>query len=137
MSWESIIDQMKEWVEAQNYLTTSFIDRGDPAPWDFQLGDFIRDQTWRELDISAIVPANAKAIAMSVEVQSALIGRQFETRKVGIVWPIAISIIVTQIANERMSQDFICPVDSNQKIEYWVDPDPWTFLNLTIRGWWL
>ena len=54
MQW--LIDIIKEWIIAQGYLTKGYVKRDDPVNADFAMGDFTKDGTWHDLDLSSIVP---------------------------------------------------------------------------------
>ena len=43
-----------------------YVDRGDPAAWDRDIGDFTCDGTYRDWDLSAIVDAGAVAVYLGV-----------------------------------------------------------------------
>lgn len=113
-----------------------FVDRGDPANHDFQVGDFIKDNTWRELDLSSIVPENAHGVLFTVFLRATVIDKPFGIRRAGNVNIRNASFIRTQVANIRISLDLSCPCSVDRKIEYLATDGTINFLNLTVKGWW-
>ena len=114
-----------------------FVDRGDPAAFDFTVGDLTTDGTWRDLDLSAIVPAGAKAVLFNVGIRDNLVEQIFYLRKNGSAIVFSSSTIKTQVANIGFYVDLIVACDSNRVIEYLAANTAWTTINLTVRGWWL
>lgn len=135
MQW--LIDIVKAWIEAQGYLTTSFVDRGDPAGPDFGTGDIIADDTWRELDLSGIVPANTKAILFLCRVKNIDTGVWLYFRKAGNSNEENTSRAVTQVSNVWRYIDRVCPISDDRKIEYKSSVTTWLFVRITVKGWWL
>lgn len=114
-----------------------FIDRGDPAVPDFPVGSFIIDNAWHDLDLSGIVPATASAVLLAIEIASINAASQVILRKKGNINHINISQILTQVGGFLISGDFVCPIGSDGLLEYQIPPNPWIFLNVTVKGWWL
>jgi len=56
---------------AMNGEISMFVDRGDPAAVDFVYTDLITDGTWRELDLSAFIPATARGVLIELDIESA------------------------------------------------------------------
>lgn len=138
MQW--LIDIVKGWVLAQDYLTYSYIDRGDPAVSDYAIGDFTKDGTWHELDLSAIVPENAQAINATIAIRADSVAASFMLRRPGNVNSEAVSRITTQVANGINIADLVYAVDADRKIDYQLTPDfiaTWNTIDFTIKGWWL
>lgn len=128
---------LESWVEAKGYLTTGFVDRGDPVDEDFDITDFTCDNTWRELDLSAIVPAGAKAVSLYFTTRCSVIQKYWSFRNADNVNLNNISRIRPQIANFFDAGDFTVPVSTNRKIHYnCSDGCVWTVF-LTVKGWWL
>lgn len=135
MQW--LIDIVQKWIVAQGYLLHSFVDRGDPVNHDFITGNFTKDFTWYELDLSGIVPAGATAVLIHVEARTALANAPFILRTAGNVNTRNVSFLTTQVANIAMTYDFVIPLDAARKIEYTLFPVVWPVVNLTVKGWWL
>lgn len=58
-----------------------FVDRGDPSSVDFAVGDFTKDDTWRDLDLSSIVPAGAKGIIITCDIVGSATNQPAKFRK--------------------------------------------------------
>lgn len=137
MVLQIFINQVKEWIALQGYLTTSFVDRGDPDTWDFSDATLIQDGNWHDLDLSAIVPANAKAVLGYMIVKDDSVDSYFQVRTNGHVHAISRSGIRTQVANVFNDGDVVMYPDANRKIEYRCSAGDWTRIYLHIKGWWL
>lgn len=119
-------------------LDNRFVDRGDPASSDFEVGDLTTDDTWRDLDLSSIVESNAVVVLLYLKVQdNDATGSYIFFRKNGNSNPHAISGVRVQTAG--IGNDNTCTVacDSSQVIEYLAANVTWTTIRITVLGWWL
>ncbi|GAH84380.1 unnamed protein product, partial [marine sediment metagenome] len=98
------------------YLLTSFVDRGDPAAVDWVTGDFTRDGAWHDLDLSAIVPAGAKAVVFQGFFKSSVVEEIFQLRKKGNANAVNVSQLRSQVAAVLISGDLTCPCDTDRFI---------------------
>lgn len=130
-----IVD-LKTWVQNQNYLTTSFIDRGDPAAKDFTRADFTTDNAWHDRDLSAIVPANAKGVCMRVAIKADVINAYFYLKEKGNVIDANIVSRRTLVANVAHEMSAVCALDENRKIEYKAKNVTWQTMDITVKNWW-
>lgn len=135
-----IYELSKKYIDA--YLATHpaigpYVDRGDPAVVDFHKGNFIHDGAWHTLDLSSIVPAGAVAIAFNARLASSIVGKAIQLRRHGNVNGIIRSMTATQVANISVWADMFAACDPDRKIDYKVTIDPWTVLELNVKGWWL
>lgn len=130
------IAALKTWVQNQNYLQTGFVDRGDPPDYDYTAGDFIKDSAWHELDLSAIVPAGAKAVLFRVDPLNPNVGNKFVVRKHGNVNDINTAKVYIMVSGVPDSRCFSCSLDSDRKIDYWITSGTWMVLDFTVKGWW-
>lgn len=146
MQW--LIDIIKEWVlaqgyatqawvQAQGYLTTSFVDRGDPAIEDFNSGDITDDDAWHDMDLSGIVPAGAKAVAISVSMLAVQTGLAFYLRRKGNANAFNVAVGYTQVAYLAKGLDLVVPLDGDRFIQYNAANGNWLVLDVTVKGWWL
>ena len=122
--------------EAMKGLVDMYVDRGDPAAFDFDVNDFTADATWRELDISAIIPVSAKAVLIEFDIETVNREKHIRVRKYGNANVINHQDIETFIAGAHQSGSGIVAVDHNRIIEYNIDAATWTQLDIIIRGWW-
>lgn len=114
-----------------------FFDRGDPAVPDFVTIDFTADNAWHDLDLSAIVPADAQSVLLSVVLNDNLIGRAFRIRKKGNVNGINVCRLDLLVANIDHYGDWVCPINSDRFLEYRLTAVGWTTIALSVKGWWL
>ena len=114
-----------------------FIDRGDPASWDWTASDFARDATWRDLDLSGIVPEGATSVLFGILIMDTSIGRDFYLRKKGNANSKNISFLTTQVASVWMKTDCVCPCDSNRFVQYNSNISAFGQIQVCVKGWWL
>lgn len=130
------IAALKTWVQNQNYLQHGFVDRGDPAVWDWSRETLAQDSAWHDLDLSAIVPVDTKGVAFNVFLKNTFVNKEFYLRRKGNVNIIVTSSKRTQVANVVIRADLTCACDENRKIQYWITANGWTSIYLVVKGWW-
>jgi len=133
MQW--LIDLIKDWVNAQGFLSTAYVDRGDPADNDFEIGDLTADNNWHDLNLSGIVPAEAKAIHLTCVIESTLKEKFARFRKKGNINAANVLINRAQIAGVRHHTDGFVACDSNRTIQYFIQSPEINDINLSVRGW--
>jgi len=119
------------------YLTASYVDRGDPATSDFTENDLINDNLDHPLDLSAIVPAGAKAVNLLVYIKSPTVDNAVLLRKNGNIYTNNEVRCRTQAANVRIGFDVTCAVAEDRKITYKIAAITWGFIRINVKGWWL
>jgi len=114
-----------------------WVDRGDPASNDWNVGDLIKDGTWRDLDCSGIVPAGTTTIAFKVIMSNSVsISMDFHLRKNGNSNSVNEFRLTNQLIDVDISGFGIVPCDSSRFVEYNAsDSDFWTTLSVVILGW--
>lgn len=127
----------KAWVQAQGYLTTSFIDRGDPATPDFAVGDFLQDGAWHEKNLSAIVPVEAKAILIRLKLTGPVINSSVAFRERGNFNEENVSKATIQVAPIETNQDMVFSIDPTRIIDYKASNVVFFEIELTVKGWWI
>ena len=123
-------------VDGLHAAQIGFVDRGTASAHDKVLADFTTDATWRDLDLSAIVPAGAKAILLQLLIQDDVANSAITLRKNGNTNGYNIGRVRTQVANIYNEADLIIPCDSNRIIEYYGSNVTFTAIYLTVKGWW-
>lgn len=113
-----------------------YVDRGDPAAYDYAKEDLVKDGTWHDLDLSAIVPVCAKAVHFVGHLEGAGVDWKIRFRKKGNVNEVNHGGMETIRANVERHRMMICSVDVNRVLQYNADNQAWTTLNLAVRGWW-
>ena len=113
-----------------------FVDRGDPAAWDFEKAALTTDGTWRTLDLSGIVPSTAKAIILMGHLMGNGVDWKIRFRTKGNSNEINHAGLETLRANVNRHRTAIVALCGSREIEYNADNQAWTTLNLSVRGWW-
>ena len=114
-----------------------YVHRGDPATADFTRLDFIRDDGWHDLDLSAILPAAAsgKLILFRVEIQSSNLAHLFTLRQPGQLSAHNAGKISCPVINRSFYASLPVLCDINRQIEYKTSPIS-AVIDLTVAGWW-
>jgi hypothetical protein len=116
---------------------SSFVDRGDPGAADFDQGDLTTDGTWNDLDLSSIVPAGATEVLLYVRMYDDAVDKGISFRENGNSNTFNIESVNTVVANANAYGSPIVKLDINRIIEYSAANNTYTFINITVRGWWL
>lgn len=132
MQW--LIDILKAWIPDN----VGYIDRGSISTADFTLVDFTIDGYFHDLDLSAIVPVNARLVLMRVTLLVPPPGWRFAKWKPSFhVGTSNQSATPAQIPYNTWCYDILVAMNEDQKISYNMDNGTWSAINLYIRGWWL
>ncbi len=134
MQW--LIDIVKKWVWIRGNLPPGFVNRGDPDVQDFNTGDFIKDGTWRDLDLSGVVPENAKGVSLALSLRATAIRKDFSLRTNGNVNTFNIANMRIAVADVVHYANKTVAVDADRKIEYKITDEDVNFVRLVIKGWW-
>jgi len=114
-----------------------YVDRGDPAAYDFAVGDFTTDGTWNDLDLSGIVPAGAKAVHLFMVLVDDAAGSLLLFRKKGNTSIFNVAGGSTQVVGVDFDCDIIVSCDANRVIGYYGSNLAFTTINLVVKGWWI
>lgn len=115
-----------------------FEDRGDPGANDYTLGaPLITDGTWYDLDLSAIVPAGAKAVVLAVSVKDDVVGNNIQFRNNGNTDEFNKSVVAAYAANITSYADVIVACDAQRIIEYKGNDTVFVSISVTIKGWFI
>jgi len=113
-----------------------YVDRGDPAAYDYDKDDLTKDGAWHDLDLSHIVSVCTKAIFIIGHVEGNGADWTIMFRKKGNVNEVNHGGMETLRANVERHRSSIVACDTNRVIQYKVDDQAWTTLDLSVRGWW-
>lgn len=122
--------------KAMKGLIEMYVDRGDPAAYDKIKTDLTTDATWRDIDLSAIVPAGAKAVLLKTLVESAGVGDKIRYRQKGNSNEINVCGCEALRANVERTRLGITAIDASRVMQYNADNVAWTTLSIVVRGWW-
>ena len=109
--------------------------RGDLNAWDAAIGDVTLDGSWNELDLSAILPVNAKWVTLVADINSPGAGNHFKTRKKGNTNAYNTTNTYTPVAGQPVSDVITVPVGADGIIEYWGNNVAWTVCNIYVMYW--
>lgn len=131
-----LIDIILEVVAGLGYLIAALVDRGDPGTPDWERDDLTRDNTWHDLDCSAIVPEGATGVLLRVGYKAAFLTHQIQFKTKGNVgWPNVVYCLVV-VSNASHHKDATVAVDSNRFAQYRVSHvSGWAHIQITIAGW--
>lgn len=114
-----------------------FVDRGDPVVADFTMEDLTTDGTWRDLDLSSIVPDGATAVLVEVTLNDDAVGKTFKLRKDANTNIVNTLRQYTQVANQSIIFSGIVSITAARVVEYYGSDTTWTSVTISIRGWWI
>lgn len=135
MQW--LVDLVAEQVIATIGIPPVYIDRGDPAVTDFDFAYFSVTNAWTEFDLSAIVPAGAKAVNLTCTLRATSINRKIQFRRHENVNDKSRSRMFTQVANQFITKDLVIACDENRKLDYFRDLIGINSASVDVKGWWL
>ena len=134
MLW--LIELVAEKVIAEIGIPPVYITRGDPDAWDYNIGDFRIEQTWRELNLSGLVPAGAKAVHVRVGLKNNIINETFSLKKFGQTNSYVGVTGRPLIGTLLYEYDWIVAISEDRKLEYRItDNGTWTQINFCVKGW--
>ncbi len=147
MSWEFVIDTIKEWVlslgyatqawvQSQGYLTTSYYHNPCALGWDYDRHDFVIPGDWNDLDVSAIVPEGTKAIHLYFRLKNEYAGQYVLINKPGEGAYGCCSYLYTEVANIRIGKLVIVTLSDDRKFSYKCNFSGAHELYCKIMGWW-
>ncbi len=113
-----------------------YVNRGDPAAVDFEIGDFTIDGAWHTLDLSAFITISARAVLFDIDFDNNSANKHITLRQNGNNNNINHFDISTKVAGQDEHAIAICSPDSSRIIEYKIDTGGWNALSLSVRGWW-
>lgn len=125
-------------IPSANIPTASvYVDRGNPSADDFTAVSFTTDGNWHDLNLSSIVPAGAKAVAFVLQIKNTATDKSFTLRKKSNTNGYNIATAASYIANVGLAYDLMIGCDTDRIIQYNATNSTWTYILLTVKGWWL
>lgn len=113
-----------------------YIYRGDPANVDYTQATLTQDGAWHDLNLSALVPEHAKAVDVSILFINTANAKVGWFKRKGQANDRNASVISSHSPNQPQAQDLTIALDTNRTCEYKFDADGWTYIALTVKGWW-
>ena len=116
----------------------SYVDRGDPSVYDFNIGGALRDGTWRELDLSAIVPISAIRVCIGVATNSNAANGYCSFRKKGNTNTYNVLQQYQNIAAQSFFLQGFVDLNGEDAIIEFNFPDVYyNTAQVTVLGWWV
>jgi len=113
----------------------TYIDRGDSDAYDKVKTDFTDDNTWRDLDLSAIVGSRKVLTLIHCYLQSPTIPADFSLRTKGNSNEFNVGRGDVLIINKPVRYEVFIKTDAYGFIQYKATDEAWTVLSLLVRGW--
>jgi len=117
------------------YDEPCFVSRGDVSDWDFETGDFTTDFAYHDLDLSGIVPEGASAVLLTANIYTPTQGSIFGVRENGLTTGNTLMRLYASVSNSSFAACWTVPLDSARFIEYIASNVSWTFIRMTVVGW--
>lgn len=108
---------------------------GDPAAFDFAVGDFTQDSNWNPLDISAQIPINAKWVYCRFSGSTNNVSYVFNFRPAGNSNEVFAVRIQQKVIGTIPDRCFWLPVTSARQIEYSNGGGTWIAVEFSILAW--
>ena len=110
--------------------------QGTSQSYAFTLGDFTTDETWRALDISSFVPANAKLVHFRVGFGTNAAQSQFIIAPPGSTNSNRGVMFRTILGNIPHHASGFCAC-TGQAVAYYAANHAWSWIDVTILGWFI
>lgn len=115
----------------------SYVARADVATYDFDTSNLTQDGAWHTLNLSAIVPAGAKAVVLRLGAAHSSAGRYFRVAPLGYTQSPSGANVATQVANVINEQTTIMPMNAARTLSYWATSGTWAAIRVCVLGWWI
>jgi len=116
----------------------NYVDRGDPANYDFTKDDLVADGAIHELDLSTIVPEEGagQLVHLRIVVRATSANKWLILTEKGKQYSRNAAPFTTQGPNVSYNACGWVKLDENRKIQYLLDDSAnWTYVYITVRGW--
>lgn len=121
--------------ETQTTGGQTFVDRGDPATGDFEVGDLTTNNAWHDLDLSGIVTAGATHVCISLTAECACGTGKGRFRKNGNSNEYNMLWVTSYNPNKDAHISGFVALDGDLKIEYKIADITWATFRILVCGW--
>jgi len=135
MSYEDCIDVVQEWANDRFLQPPAYVSRGDPAAFDFAKPDLTLDDALHTLDLSGIIPANAKAVHIFMYIVCPGVGTCFWLYATPAVNYLNSLGVTAQIAGIEIDVDGLLAVTEAGLVEYSGVAVAYTTIQILVKGW--
>lgn len=129
MQW--LIDIILDLIPA----TPGYVSRGTTFAFDFESGDFVQDDTWRQISLAGIVPEGTVAVHLRVSASTNFILNRIRFRKNILASFANVADTQFHVAGRAMTQDKIVSLDTSREMQYRIVSTGWTTFGITVAGW--
>ncbi len=133
---QQMIDLLES-ILAKNYLQHSYVHNPCTNGWDFTKVDLTTDANWHDLDLSGIIPVEAKAVLVFIRIRDTLTGLYALLSTPGETEIGCFTYLYNQVSGIRMGACYVITPDANRKIIYKFSDQVWDEIHVKIMGWWL
>lgn len=114
-----------------------YVDRGAISAYDFQQSDLTTDEEWHDLDLSAIVPTNAKLVHLRLELKDDSVGAFILLRKKGSSDNYNNGRKAILVADLFHYESEFVALGPGCTIQYLTFDTTWTNIRIAVRGWFI
>lgn len=115
--------------------STRTVTRGNTASADYSSGTLTKDGAWHDLDLSSVVPTEARWVQLQVNISAAAIGRYLLLREKDFAEQYVIHKLYTHAAAFPTDARFWIGINSSGILEYAAAAAAFTDLNITVVAW--
>ncbi len=113
-----------------------YVDGGDKAAGDYQLGSFTVDDAWHTLDMSAIIGVGVKLVNLFAIVAGTSFADYIEFRTHGNVEEINVALFAIPTGTPQIMDDKWVLTDADGKVDYKAGAVATLVgVDITVRGW--
>ena len=115
---------------------STYVPRLGTSNWDFETGDFTLDGNWNDLDLSDLVPGNAKLVHVLVYLRGTTSSACLGVKSFVDTGTQGTHIIQAQYTEVTLWANLTIPIGSNGQIKYAELAGSIIGLKITVIGWW-
>lgn len=113
----------------------TYVFRGDPSSYDFNVGDLTTDGNYRALDLSSIIPANCKLVHIVCYLLDDAVNSYIQFKKQGNTWNINSAVLRIHVANQANDLSFFVQPDADREIQYRATNTTFNNISIAVCGW--
>ena len=113
-----------------------YVHRGNPTAYDYDQRTLTHDGAWHTLDLSAIIPANAKLVHLRLGVSDTTTPHLFKVAKTGVRAGYAMVCLAVHVPYIVTETDALVDC-TGQQVDYWTNGSDNLTLRIVVLGWFL
>lgn len=135
-SWNGAVEVPSKNAVYDKIESLGFVARTSLS-YDFDLTDFTTDGSAHDTDVSAIVPAGAKAVLFGVAAQDNAADMLFSIYPKGAANLEEGSILRTQVVDVTTYVDWIMRCPTDRIFSHKASSTTWSAIYVVVKGWWI